>query len=80
MLEQLTDLARGPLLKLSLLVMAAGLLRVVILQLWAKMRQGLTGQGMAGQRLTRQGLTGRTVMLPASGHELQRQICSPKRS
>jgi len=34
MLEQLTDLARGPLLKLALIVMAAGLLRVVILQIW----------------------------------------------
>jgi nitrate reductase gamma subunit len=34
MLEQLTLLARGPLLKLSLLVMAAGLLRVVFLQVW----------------------------------------------
>lgn len=34
MLEQLTDLARGPLLKLSLLVMAAGLLRVGLLQIW----------------------------------------------
>lgn len=34
MLEQLTDLARGPLLKLALIVMAAGLLRVVILQVW----------------------------------------------
>jgi len=34
MLEQLTDLARGPLLKLSLLVMAAGLLRVMFLQIW----------------------------------------------
>jgi nitrate reductase gamma subunit len=34
MLEQLTDLARGPLLKLALIVMAAGLLRVVLLQIW----------------------------------------------
>jgi len=33
-LEQWTDLARGPLLKLSLLVMSAGLLRAVALQAW----------------------------------------------
>lgn len=34
MLEPLTDLARGPLLKLSLLIMAIGLLRAFILQVW----------------------------------------------
>lgn len=34
MLQQLLDLARGPLLKLALLVMAAGLLRAVMLQVW----------------------------------------------
>ncbi len=34
MYENLLSLARGPLLKLSLLLMALGLLRVVLLQLW----------------------------------------------
>jgi len=34
MLESLTDLARGPLLKLSLLIMAAGLIRACVLQIW----------------------------------------------
>lgn len=34
MIETLTDLARGPLLKLSLLIMAAGLLRAFVLQIW----------------------------------------------
>ena len=34
MLETLTDLARGPLLKLALLIMAAGLVRAFALQLW----------------------------------------------
>jgi nitrate reductase gamma subunit len=34
MLESLLDLARGPLLKLSLLIMAAGLLRAFVLQIW----------------------------------------------
>jgi len=34
MLEPLTELARGPLFKLALLIMAAGLLRAFILQIW----------------------------------------------
>ena len=34
MLEPLTHLARGPLLKLSLLVMVAGLFRAAVLQVW----------------------------------------------
>jgi nitrate reductase gamma subunit len=34
MLEQLTELARGPLLALSLLVMAVGLLRALVLAFW----------------------------------------------
>ena len=38
MLSTLTELARGPLLKLSLLVMALGLLRVFVLQVWQMVR------------------------------------------
>lgn len=34
MVESLTELARGPLLRLALLIMAAGLLRAFVLQIW----------------------------------------------
>ena len=71
MIETLTDLARGPLLKLSLLIMAAGLLRAFVLQVWELGR----AWGRAGDQVIRWLYVAATLAGLATSIWFCRNIC-----